>query len=116
MGEQGPSESCQVAGLAAGFPVVVPHDFPIHPMAAGLADIVSDGLNTGLELQGWPVAGSGSGCTTISTEGCQSYSPAPSDTSRAKPDQSTSSRPLATVVVSRSWIKLPSGMATNPSL
>src|SRR5580704_6606217 len=39
-----------------------------------------------------------------------SYSPALSDTSRAKPDQSASSRPLATVAVSRSWIKLAGGI------
>ena len=43
------------------------------------------------------------------------FSPALSDTSRAKPAQSASSRPLATVAVSRSWIKSASGIGTNPS-
>src|SRR5439155_5794744 len=43
------------------------------------------------------------------------YSPALSETSRAKPAQSASSRPLATVAVSRSWIKEASGIGTSPS-
>jgi hypothetical protein len=46
----------------------------------------------------------------------EGYSPALSDTSRAKPAQSMSSRPLATVAVSRSWIKRASGIGTSPSL
>ena len=43
------------------------------------------------------------------------YSPALSDTSCAKPAQSTSSRPLATRAVSRSWIKSASGIGTSAS-
>jgi len=41
--------------------------------------------------------------------------PALSDTSRAKPAQSASSRPLATVAVSRWWIKETNGIGTSPS-
>src|SRR5579872_7222611 len=56
-------------------------------------------------------------CASFQENGgaAETYTPALSDTSRAKPAQSEPSRPFATVAVSRSWIKEASGIGASPS-
>src|SRR4051794_7343876 len=41
-----PVECRQIAGLLAGYPVAVHDDLLVHPVAAGIADVVLDGVVT----------------------------------------------------------------------
>jgi len=43
----GPIESWQIAGTAAGHPIAVLNHFLVQPVAARIADVVLDGVTTG---------------------------------------------------------------------